>query len=89
MNDSNQNNMLKCFFRYKTHLADVIISYVKPIQQKIEEYIQEPDYLLDVLKDGSDSSREVAEKTIREVRAKLGIDFELKKEQRQSHFMGT
>lgn len=70
-------------------VADVVVSYLKPIQQKIDEYTQDPQYLLDVLSSGSHRSREIAEKTIKEVRAKLGIDFELQKEQRQSHFLSV
>lgn len=71
-------------FRYKMLVADVVVSYVKPIQEKIEEYMQDQEYLFEVLRKGALASREIAEKTITEVRGKLGIDFEIQKEHRKS-----
>lgn len=64
-------------------VADVVVSYLKPIQQKITEYISDPEYLLGVLTNGSAKCKETAEKTIKEVREKLGIDFMLQNERRE------
>lgn len=54
-------------------MADVIISYLSPIQRRISDYLSDSVYLNEVLKDGGERASAVAEKTISEVRHKLGI----------------
>lgn len=61
------------FFRYKFVVADALIEHINPIRLQIEDYLKNPDYLCSVLADGSDRARETAEKTIEEVKAKVGL----------------
>lgn len=61
------------YFRYKFVVADALIEHINPIRMKIEDYLKNPDYLCKVLEDGNDRAREIAEKTIDEVKVKVGL----------------
>lgn len=63
-------------YRLKTRVAEVVVEYTKPIQQKLSEYLDEPAYVLDVLKKGSERLTEQAETTIQEVKSKLGMKLD-------------
>lgn len=60
-------------FRYKLVVADAIIEHLNPIRLRVEDYLKNPDYLSSVLADGGDRAREIAEKTIDEVKLKVGL----------------
>jgi len=59
--------------QYKFKVADAVIAHVDPIRLKIEEYLKNPDYLWSVLSDGTERARETAEKTMDEVKLKVGL----------------
>lgn len=50
-----------------------MIEHINPIRTKIEDYLKNPDYLCSVLAEGSDRAREIAERTIDEVKLKVGL----------------
>lgn len=50
-----------------------MIEHINPIRMKIEDYLKNPDYLSKVLEDGNERAREIAEKTIDEVKVKVGL----------------
>ncbi|KKS42466.1 MAG: Tryptophan-tRNA ligase [Candidatus Kuenenbacteria bacterium GW2011_GWA2_42_15] len=58
---------------FKPMLANVIISALKPIQEKRKELAKNSDYVASVLKEGAEKARTMAEKTMREVREKIGL----------------
>lgn len=60
-------------FRYKFVVADAVIEHLNPIRLRIEDYLKNPDYLCSILTDGNDKARETAEKTMDEVKAKVGL----------------
>lgn len=60
-------------FRYKTIVADALIEHLNPIRLKIEDYLKNPDFLQSVLTDGGDKAREIAVKTMDEVKSKVGL----------------
>lgn len=69
---------LKCFAgrsRYKQVLADDLIKHFDPIRLKIEDYLKNREYLVAVLKDGRDRASETAEKTIKEVKTRIGLNI--------------
>lgn len=66
------------FPRYKLRVADSVISHLNPIRQKIEDYMRNPDYLTEVLVKGGQKSSEIAERTIDEVKDKVGLGFSRK-----------
>lgn len=60
-------------FRYKLVLAEDLIDLLDPIRQKIEDYLNNREYLLAVLKDGRQRAMETATNTMVEVRSKIGV----------------
>lgn len=56
-------------------MADAVIEYVKPIQEKLAKYSADPAYVLDVLRNGTEKLKEQAEATTKEVREKLGLEL--------------
>ena len=65
-----------CAIRYgdlKKQLAEDVIVFIKPINEKINELLSKPDYLRKVAKIGADKARESAQRTIKEVREIIGF----------------
>lgn len=60
-------------FRYKLQVADAVIAHLTPIRLRIEDYLRNPDYLVDVLRTGGNRSSAVAQRTIDEVKEKVGV----------------
>lgn len=58
---------------FKPMLANVIIGALKPIREKRKELARHKDYVSAILKVGAEKAREIAEKTMREVREKVGL----------------
>lgn len=54
-------------------VADALVERFNPIRLKVEDYLKNPDYLQSVLEKGNNKAREVAEKTIDEVKTKVGL----------------
>lgn len=59
--------------QYKLVAAESVVEFINPIRTKINEYLLNEDYLWDVLKEGSDKARNIAEHTIAEVKDKVGL----------------
>ncbi len=59
----------------KQRLLDVLLSELKPIHQKRSELAQDPGYVLQVLKQGTQVARAVAAETLKEVRNVMQIDY--------------
>lgn len=59
--------------QYKLIVAEAVIEHLKPIQSRIQEYMDNPLYLSHVLKCGSDKAMEIAHKTIVEVKDAVGL----------------
>ena len=57
----------------KPVVADHIIEYLKPIQKRRQELEKNLDYVVKVLTDGAKQAREVASKTLQEVKTKMGL----------------
>ncbi len=66
----------KCAIRYgdmKKQLAEDMIKFVAPFRAKIEDNLNNVDYLRKVAKQGQDKARASASKTIRDVREIIGF----------------
>ena len=57
----------------KARLAEDIIQVLTPIRKRHAELMEEPDKLRAILAAGADAARPIAEKTIREVKEKMGL----------------
>lgn len=57
-------------------IADVVVEHIAPIRRKINDYLSDKQYLLDVLHSGTEKATSVAKSTLQEVQERLGIRFE-------------
>lgn len=57
----------------KGELAEAICKELEPIQKRRAKLEKEPAYVNRILKEGAEKARVVAEETVREVRAKMGL----------------
>lgn len=60
------------FSRYKLMLADVIIDHLNPIRKRIKQYMNEPQYLQEILQEGARRAEVTAIANWLEVRNKVG-----------------
>lgn len=58
---------------FKMAVANAVIEKLKPIQQKYKELLENPKYLERIYTEGANRAREVAVKTIDEVKCKVGL----------------
>ena len=59
----------------KKVLADNITQELAPVRERAKELEDNPGYVLDVLKRGAERCREIAQKTMKEVRLSLGLNL--------------
>ncbi|XP_024083006.1 tryptophan--tRNA ligase, mitochondrial isoform X2 [Cimex lectularius] len=60
--------------KYKSIVADALVSKFMPIRGEIFRILDSPDYIQNILEKGSESAREIAESTWNEVVQKVGLD---------------
>jgi hypothetical protein len=53
---------------------------IGPIQNRVKEINEKPEYLIDVLKTGAARCKAIAEKVMEEVREKIGVKTEWMKQ---------
>lgn len=63
----------KGYADFKKDLAQVIIDFLKPFQKKRKELENKPDYIEEIIKIGSKNAKKMAQKTIIEVKSKMGL----------------
>lgn len=54
-------------------MADAVIDKINPIRLQIEDYLKNPEYLVDILKIGTEKCSQIAEETLVDVKKKVGI----------------
>lgn len=57
----------------KDLLVEKIIAFIEPMRVRREEFAREPEVVLSILREGGERAREVAKKTMKEVREKVGL----------------
>jgi len=57
----------------KKRLDEVLQALLAPIRERRRALERDPEYVLDIVKDGTARSREITDSTLREVRAALGL----------------
>lgn len=63
----------KTYVEFKNDLAEVIINFLKPFQEKRKELERDPTYVEDILTESEIKAREIAQKTLDEVKNKIGL----------------
>lgn len=61
--------------KIKRYLNDVLQAVLKPIRERREQYAQDPAAVYEILRKGSAKANVVANQTLKEVRAAIGINY--------------
>lgn len=61
--------------KLKRYLNEVLQDYLAPIRQRREEFAKDPDFVMNMLKEGSERAERVAAGTLAEVKAAMGINY--------------
>lgn len=61
--------------KIKRYLNDVLQAHLKPIRERRLELEKNPDYVMSILKQGSEDAQKVAAKTLDEVKDAMGINY--------------
>lgn len=61
--------------KVKRYLNDILQAELDPIRARRKELEQNPDYIYEILKKGSERARAVAAQTLSEVRDAMGIEY--------------
>ena len=65
----------KGYGEFKNSLAEAVVGYLKPIQLRYNEIIKDEKKLIDILEQGSEKIAPLAQKTLKEVKEKVGLGF--------------
>ncbi len=63
----------KGYADFKKGLADIVVSGLRPMQEKYAEITKDPAYIEKILKEGAEKVRPFAEKKLEEVKQKIGL----------------
>ncbi|MDO8571335.1 MAG: tryptophan--tRNA ligase [bacterium] len=63
----------KGYKEFKGGLAEELVAFIRPLQEKYEEYISKPKLLARLLADGAEKARAMASGMMKEVREKVGL----------------
>ena len=59
----------------KQRLLEVLLAELGPIRERREQFAKNPEYVMQILKEGTEAARVVAAKTLSEVRKAMQIDY--------------
>ncbi len=72
-NQIEQKYQNKGYADFKKDLAQVIIKGLKPFQEKKKTLDKNPDYVKNILTNGAQTARKIAQKNLQEVKKKMGL----------------
>ncbi len=59
----------------KQPIIDAVLNELAPIQERAREYEEDPQQVRNILREGAEAAREVAEETMDEVRSAIGLNY--------------
>jgi len=59
----------------KQPVIDAILAELQPIQERAQQYIEDPALVRSIIADGCEKARKLAQETLREVREAMGLDY--------------
>jgi tryptophanyl-tRNA synthetase len=63
----------KGYADFKNDLAEIVVDFLKPFQEKFQELGKNEDYIKKVLSEGAEKAQVIAEGTMKKVRKKIGL----------------
>ncbi|OGM98604.1 MAG: tryptophan--tRNA ligase [Candidatus Yanofskybacteria bacterium RIFCSPHIGHO2_02_FULL_43_15c] len=64
----------KSYVEFKSDLAEVVVEFLKPFQEKYQELQKTPDYTTSVLTKSEEKAKVLANSTLKEVKEKMGLE---------------
>lgn len=61
--------------KIKRYLNEVLQEFLEPIRARREEYAKDPEFVMNMLKEGSEKAERVAAETLDEVKSAMGINY--------------
>ncbi|WP_347297715.1 tryptophan--tRNA ligase [Dolosigranulum savutiense] len=61
--------------KIKRYLNEILQAKLKPIRERREELAANPDYVMNMLKEGSEKAEKIAAETLKEVKEAMGINY--------------
>ncbi len=61
------------YSEFKTALSDLLVDFLEPIQNKIEELENNLEVVNEILEQGANQARKIAQKNIQEIKNKMGL----------------
>jgi len=59
----------------KQPVIDAIVSELKPIRERARPYMEDPTLVRNIIEDGCEKARKLAQETLREVKQAMGLDY--------------
>jgi tryptophanyl-tRNA synthetase len=59
----------------KQPIIDAVLSELAPIRERAQEFEEDPQLVRNILREGGEAARDVAEDTMDEVRAAIGLNY--------------
>src|SRR3989344_2838963 len=63
----------KSYVEFKNDLAEVVVNFLKPFQEKRKEFEKNPREVLNILEASEEKSRQLANETLTEIKRKMGL----------------
>lgn len=63
----------KSYGEFKERLADQLIEYIVPLQEKYDKIVKDEEGLIEVLEKGSERSGKIAQETLKKAKEKIGL----------------
>lgn len=63
----------KSYVEFKNDLAEVVVEFLKPFQARRKEFEDNPKMVLGILEKSEEEARSLADKTLNEVKEKMGL----------------
>jgi len=64
----------KSYVDFKNDLAEVVVNFLKPFQEKRKKFGKDPDKVLEILTKSEEKARVLASTTLREVKERMGLE---------------
>ena len=64
----------KSYADFKNDLAEVVVGFLKPFQEKYNELKKNPDYVMSILIKSEEKAKALAGSTLKEVKEKMGLE---------------
>lgn len=73
INDLESQYAGKTYVEFKNDLAEVIVNFLKPHQEKYNDLRANPDKVLKILESSEEKARTIAEQNLKEIKQKMGL----------------